>query len=506
MEEPSGREKQIINERIRKLKELREQGIEPYPNKFDKKQSCEEAVKSKLKTKVKTAGRLISKRELGKIAFGKLRDNSGDLQIVLQKKETPEPQMQIFKKYIDTGDFVGVKGEIIKTKTGEKSVLVKETKILSKSIKPLPEKWHGLQDEEERYRKRYLDMLMNPEVREMFVKKARFWEAVREFMKKKGFVEVETPVLELTTGGADARPFKTYHNDFDIDVFLRISVGELWQKRLMAGGFEKTFEIGKVFRNEGSSQEHLQEFTNMEFYWAYANYKDGMDIVKEMYREIAKKVFGKTKFSVNGYEFDLADEWREVDYRQEILDKTGIDILETDEKQMIDKLKELDVKYDGETKERLIDSLWKYCRKKISGPAFLINEPASMSPLAKSKPDNPELTERFHVLIAGSEIGNGYSELNDPIDQRQRFEAQQAMRDSGDDEAQMADYEFVEMLEHGMPPVCGFGFGERLFSVLMEKPIRECQTFPLMKPEISNTDSDKDKKDSKQNKDKEVKK
>ena len=500
MKELSGREKQIINERIRKLEDLKKQGIEPYPNKFDKKDLCSEATNKKLDSEIKTAGRLISKRELGKIAFGKIRDSSGELQIVLQKEKTPEPQMQLFKKYIDSGDFVGVKGKIIKTKTGEKSVLVETIKILSKSIRPLPEKWHGLQDSDEKYRKRYLDMMMNPGVREMFVKKARFWEAVREFMKKKGFIEVETPVLEITTGGADARPFITHHNDFDIDVFLRISVGELWQKRLMAGGFEKTFEIGKVFRNEGSSQEHLQEFTNMEFYWAYADYKDGMNIVKQMYRDIAKKVFGKTKFSVNGYEFDLADEWREVDYRQEILDKTGIDIFEANEKQMTQKLKELDVKYDGESKERLIDSLWKYCRKKISGPAFLINEPKSMSPLAKSKPDNPELTERFHVLLAGSEIGNGYSELNDPIDQRERFEAQQAMRDSGDDEAQMADYEFVEMLEHGMPPVCGFGFGERLFSTLMEKPIRECQTFPLMKPEISDSDKESENKERKDNK------
>jgi len=493
MAETGGREKQIIDERIRKLNEIRKQGIEPYPNKYNKKQSCDEVAKNNLNSSVQTAGRLISKRELGKIAFGKIRDGSGDLQIVLQKEETPEKEMRIFKKYIDAGDFIGIKGNVIKTKTGEKSILVKEIKILSKSIKPLPEKWHGLQDTDERYRKRYLDILMNTEAKKMFFKKAKFWEAVRDFMKKKGFLEVETPVLELTTGGADARPFATHHNDFDVDVFLRISVGELWQKRLMAASFEKTFEIGKVFRNEGSSAEHLQEFTNMEFYWAYADYRDGMNLVKQLYRDIAKKVFGKTKFNVNTYKFDLSDEWREVDYRQEIIDRTGIDILKADEKEMIEKLRELDVKYEGENKERLIDSLWKYCRKKISGPAFLINEPKSMSPLAKSKPDNPELTERFHVLLAGSEIGNGYSELNDPVDQRERFESQQAMRDSGDEEAQMADYDFVEMLEHGMPPVCGFGFGERLFSTLMEKPIRECQMFPLMKPETIKDEEGKQK-------------
>ncbi|MFW6233487.1 MAG: lysine--tRNA ligase [Nanoarchaeota archaeon] len=480
----SGREKQIINERKRKIKELKEQGINPYVTRFNKKQNISECLNSKLNSQIQTAGRIITKRDLGKIAFAKIMDYSGEIQFVLQKDETPEKAREFFKKYIDTGDFIGIKGKIFKTKTGEKSILIEKLEILTKAIIPLPEKFHGLQDKEEKYRKRYLDMIINPETRKIFEKKALFWKAVRDFMEKKGFLEVETPILEVTTGGADARPFQTYHNDFDLNVYLRISVGELWQKRLMASGFEKTFEIGRVFRNEGSSQEHLQEFTNMEFYWAYADYKDGMKLVKELYKKIAKEVFGKTKFKIRNYEFDLASEWKEIDYREEILKQTKIDILKTNKDEMILKLKQLNVKYDGGSKERLIDSLWKYCRKNISGPAFLINEPKAMSPLAKSKPDNPEFTERFHVLIAGSEIGNGYSELNDPIDQKERFEEQQKMRDSGDEEAQMNDYDFVEMLEHGMPPVCGFGFGERLFSTLMNKSIRECQIFPLMKPEI----------------------
>ncbi|MCW8965082.1 MAG: lysine--tRNA ligase [Candidatus Pacearchaeota archaeon] len=478
-----GREEQIINERKRKLEEIKELGINPFPANSEKKQTCEECLKIKIGREVITAGRLMTKRDLGKIAFSVLKDGTGEIQIVLQDGETDNEKRKFFKKYLDAGDFVEVKGKVFKTKTEQISILVSDIKILTKSILPLPEKFHGIKNEEERFRKRYLDILTDNSIREMLLKKTKFWKVTRDFMEKKGFVEVDTPVLEVTTGGADARPFITHHNDFDIDVYLRISVGELWQKRLMAAGFEKTFEIGKVFRNEGSSPEHLQEFTNMEFYWAYANYKDGMNLTKELYREIAKEVFETTKFESKGHTFDLADEWIEIDYQKHILEKTGIDILNTDVDEMKDKLKELNVKYGEENKERLIDSLWKYCRKDISGPAFLVNEPKSMSPLAKSKKDNPELTERFHILIAGSEIGNGYSELNDSHDQRERFEKQQEMRNKGDDEAQMADYEFIEMLEHGMPPVCGFGFGERLFSVLMNKSIRECQTFPLMRPE-----------------------
>ncbi len=492
MIEAKGREKQIINERLRKIKELREQNINPYPNKFDKKDNCEECLNSKIGIEVKTAGRIMTKRVLGKISFAKLRDGFGEIQLVFQNEKTPEKVINLFKKYVDSGDFIGINGKVFKTKTGEKSILIKGLEILNKSILPLPEKWHGIQNKEDRYRKRYLDMIINPEMKEIFEKKEKFWEVTRNFMKEKGFIEVDTPILEITAGGADARPFITHHNDFDIDVYLRISVGELWQKRLMAANFEKTFEIGRIFRNEGSSPEHLQEFKNMEFYWAYANYTDGMKLTKLLFRKIAKEVFGRTKFKKGDYEFDLSNEWKEIDYKKEILNKTGIDIFKENEKNMEKKLKELKIESGGDSRERLVDSLWKYCRKKISGPAFLINHPKIVSPLSKSKKDNPELTERFQIIIAGTEIGNGYSELNDPIDQKERFEKQQAMRDAGDNEAQMADYEFIEMLEYGMPPVCGFGFGERLFSTLINKSVRECQLFPLMKSE--HKDNSKKKK------------
>ena len=379
------------------------------------------------------------------------------------------------------GDFIGINGELFYTHKGELTIFAKEFTFLTKAIRPLPEKFHGLESDEERYRKRYLDMTTDDELRAMFVRKSKFWDATREFFKKHNFLEVETPSLEHTTGGAEARPFATHHNDYDCDVYLRISIGELWQKRLMAGGFPKTFEIGRAYRNEGSSPEHLQEFTNLEFYWAYANYDDGMGLVKNLYRHIAMEVYGTTKFTTRGHTFDLADEWKKVDYISAVKEYTGMDLLTATDEEMKNKLAELGVKYDGDNRERLTDTLWKYTRKKISGPAFLVNHPELISPLAKVSAKIPGTVERFQVILAGSEIGNGYSELNDPIDQRKRFEKQQEMLEGGDDEAMMPDWEFVEMLEHGMPPVCGFGFGERLFGFFENKPLRECQYFPFMK-------------------------
>ncbi len=295
-------------------------------------------------------------------------------------------------------------------------------------------------------------------------------------------MEVETPTLELTTGGAEARPFLTKHNDYDIDVFLRISIGELWQKRLLAAGFDKIFEIGRAYRNEGTSPNHLQEFTNIEFYAAYEDYEGGMRLVEELYRTIAKEVYGKTEFTRGEYTFDLGQEWARIDYAEEIKRQTEIDITTATEDEIKEKLQSLKVTYEGENKERLTDSLWKYCRKNIAGPAFLINHPKLVSPLAKKVEGDQNATQRFQPLIAGTEVGNGYSELNDPLEQQARFDLQQTLLDRGDAEAMMPDREFVEMLEHGMPPACGFGFGERLFAILEDKPIRETQLFPLMRP------------------------
>jgi lysyl-tRNA synthetase, class II len=486
-----GRQDQIINERLRKLKELKEIGIDPYPNKYDTSHNSQALHERYIslkkeeytKDKVKIAGRLLTLRNLGKISFGTLQDSHGKIQIVLQEKETPKKSRDLFKKFIDSGDFIGIEGTIFRTKRGELSVLVKNLEILSKSILPLPEKWHGLQDEEEKLRKRYLDVLMNPEIKEMFVRKNKFWQATRSFLAEKDFLEVETPVLETSAGGAAATPFKTHHAAHNIEVFLRISMGELWQKKLMVAGYPKTFEIGRQFRNEGIDADHLQDYTQMEFYWAYANYQDGMKLVKELYKTIAKKTFNTLKFERSGHKFDLGKEWKIIDYATEIKKQTKIDIFKTTTRELENKLASLKQEYEKDLdKPKLIDTLWKYCRRKISGPAFLTGQPVEISPLAKRNPKDPRKVQQFQIIIAGSELGNGYSELNDPIDQEMRFKEQQKMYDEGDREAHLHDTDFVEALKHGMPPTCGFGFSERLFAFLEGKPIRETVIFPLMKP------------------------
>lgn len=514
-------------DRIKKLEKLRAFGINPFATRFDTTAMIAdilashpsslsegsaspfrdiEAIIAAPNSSVRLAGRVMLHRSFGKICFATIHDGTAKIQVLfsrencrirtekateslamLSHQETGEElsAYKVAEKLVDMGDFIGVSGELFYTHKGELTLFAEEFSVLTKAIRPLPEKFHGLESDEERYRKRYLDMTTDDDLRAMFVRKSRFWDATRNFLKSKGFLEVETPTLEHTTGGAEARPFATHHNDYDCDVFLRISVGELWQKRLMAGGFPKTFEIGRAYRNEGSSPDHLQEFTNMEFYWAYANYEDGMALVQEMYRHIAREVYGKTDFEARGHRFDLADEWKRVDYVSAVREHTGLDLLTATDAEMKAKLAELGVKYDGDNRERLTDTLWKYTRKQIAGPAFLVNHPELISPLAKASEAIPGTVERFQVILAGSEIGNGYSELNDPIDQRNRFAKQQEMLEGGDDEAMMPDWEFVEMLEHGMPPTCGFGFGERLFAFLEGKTIRECQYFPFMKPVYS---------------------
>jgi lysyl-tRNA synthetase class 2 len=477
------------SDRLKKLEELKKAGINPYPAKVKRDFEIKKIIEdfdslAESLNEFYIVGRLRSKREHGNLAFANLEDASGNIQLAFSKKDLGAESYKTFLKLIDIADFIQIKGNAFLTHKGEKSVMVKEWQLLTKALRPIPDAWYGLKDEDELLRKRYLDLLLNPELRDLFYKKALFWEVTRDFMKRHGFFEVETPTIEVTTGGAEANPFKTHHDDFDLPVYLRISVGELWQKRLMAAGYEKVFEIGRVYRNEGSSPDHLQEFTNMEFYWAYADYEKGMKFTQELYQEIATKVFNKTNFKTKGFEYDLAGEWSRIDYREEVLKQTGIDVLKADEKEMAKRLEELKVKYEGTNRERLTDTLWKYCRKNIAGPAFLINHPKLVSPLSKAKQDNPELTERFQIIIAGSEVGNGFSELNDPIDQNNRFKEQQNLIDRGDKEAMMPDWEFVEMLEHGMPPTCGFGFGERLFAFLVDKPIRETTLFPLMKPKL----------------------
>ena len=472
----------IVAERRQKIDQLRASGISPYPSKAKRTAYCKD-ISEKYDQfegkEVTVAGRILAWRDIGKLIFASLIDFSGRVQLFIRVADITDFDL----KLVDIGDFVSATGIVIKTRTGEISVEVKEFTIVSKSLRPLPEKWSGIQDVEVRLRKRYLDMTMNPEVRDIFVKKGNFWRAMRDYMLRNDFVEVRTPVLEHTTGGADANPFETYHKALDTKFYLRISL-ELPLKKAIGAGFDKVFEIGPVFRNEGIDDEHLQDYDMMEFYWAYENYETAMPFVQEMYRYIAKEVFGKTEFVRNGMTFDLAKDWEKIDYVGVIKKHFDIDVLTASHDDVKNKLDSLHVKFDpSRTKHRLVDLLFKQIRKDIAGPAFLINQPKFVSPLAKSKSDNPELTERYQILIAGSEMGNGYSELNDPEDQLNRFLEQQKMRDSGDDEAQMLDYDFIEMLEYGMPPVTGFGVSERLFSYMMDMPIRMTTMFPQMKKE-----------------------
>ncbi len=484
--------------RIEKLKKLQSAGLLAYPAKTNRTHSIAEALAQfnkffKSKKTFILAGRIMAMRGHGGATFVDINDGSaslttggsGKIQALIKIDKLGEKGYQFFLDVFDIGDFVEIKGKLFTTKRGEKSIVAEDYKMLSKALLPLPEKWHGLQDVEEKLRKRYLDIIFNPEVKEMIRKRSIFWNSMREFLVERNFLEVETPVLETVPGGADARPFKTHHNALDIDVYLRISMGELWQKKLMVAGFEKTFEIGRQFRNEGMDAEHLQDYTQMEFYWAYIDAEEGMKLVEEMYKYVAKKAFGTLKFKIKGFDIDLGKKWEKYDYVSTVAKHTGVNINEATLPEMEKALQKLKVVYDknGFNKARAIDSLWKYCRKQIAGPGFLINTPIEVSPLAKKNEKNQKLVQRFQVILAGSENGNGYSELNDPIDQAERFAEQQKLRDAGDPEAQMHDQDFVEALEHGMPPTCGFGVSERLFSFLMDKPARDCQIFPLMRPE-----------------------
>ena len=487
---------QLREQRLEKIQKLNALGINAYPAKSNKTNILSDIINKfeEFENKeVILAGRLLSIREHGKLVFGNIEDQDGNIQLYIKSDEIASHDAEKHNlgfdelNLLDIGDFVEVSGTVTKTQRGEISILVKSLWILSKSLRPLPDKWNGIVDKEQRYRRRYLDLAVSKDIRNQFIRKSKFWAACRKFMEENGYLEVETPVMELKTGGADAKPFITHHNDLDLDLYLRIST-ELYQKRLIGGGFEKIFTLGPNFRNEGVDDEHLQEYSALEWYWAYANYEDNMNLVKELFRYVAKSVYGKTEFTSRGHIYDLANDWTVIDYIGVIKEKLGIDIFTATDEEMLKVIKEKKVNLTGAiNRNRLIDNLWKIIRKEISGPAFLVNEPKFMSPLAKSKPENNELTERFHIIIAGSELGNGYSEINDPVDQLDRFMDQEKSRLEGDAESQMLDIDFVEMLEYGMPPTSGFGVSERLFWFLEDCSAREGTFFPLMRPEVENT-------------------
>lgn len=435
-------------------------------------------------TSVAIAGRVMSMRRHGGSAFVDLYDGTARMQVFLSKDAIGTRLFELLNDTIDPSDFIEVIGVPFLTKRGAEALAVSDWRVLTKALQAVPSEHFGIKDEEERYRKRYLDILLNPELRDIFEKKARYWKATREFMEAEGFLEVHTPTLETTTGGAEASPFATHHNDFDLDVFLRISVGELWQKRLMASGLPRVYEVGRVYRNEGSSPDHLQEFTNLEFYAAYMNFDEGLDLLERHLKYVLDEAFdGQRKFSIKGHEVDFEKPFERIDYLETIKKETGIDPMSATEVEIAATLAELGVEYEGNNRERLTDTLWKYCRKKIAGPVWLTGHPKLVSPLSKEDPEKKGRVLRAQLIIAGAEFDNCFAELNDPEDQTERFKVQEELIARGDDEAMMPDWEFVEMLEHGMPPTFGAAsLGERFFAYLVDKPIRETQFFPLMKP------------------------
>jgi lysyl-tRNA synthetase class 2 len=477
---------ELRNARIQKLEEIKKMGIDPFPAHASRTHLVNEFQKdySTLK-KATLAGRLLNLRSFGKLSFAKLQDESGEIQIILSKDKLDTPDFALFKK-LDAGDIVEVSGIPFTTKTQEKSLSVDTLKLLTKSVRPLPEKWHGLSNREERYRRRYVDFIVNKERRELVAQRSRFTENLRTFLKENGFLEVETPIFENTTGGAEAEPFTTHYNALDIDVYLRISL-ELPLKRLIVGGFEKIYEIGKVFRNEGVDLEHLQEFTHFECYRAYWDYEKLMSFVEEMYTFLLKKTFKKTALNFQGKKIDFTSPWPKKSFHDLFLEYVKTDLKDIDTKEAAQNLaQKLDVKIEKQMGlGRILDQIYKKkIRPFIINPIFLIDHPVEISPLAKRKPQDPQKTERFQPIFLGSEVGNGFSELNDPLDQRKRFEEQTQLRKSGDKEAHMMDVDFVEALEYGMPTCAGFGVSiDRLFMFFAELPsIRDTLTFPYMKP------------------------
>lgn len=477
---------EVRAERIRKIEAMQGQGINPYPSDSKRTNTNEDFLKKHesfvtTNTPITLGGRVMSIREHGGSMFVDLFDGTQKVQAYLKQDDLGQAY-ESFASFVDAGDVIEITGTAFVTKRGMQSLLAEKWRMLAKSLRPLPDEWYGIKDEDERYRKRYMDILLSADLANRIKRRSVFWNTLRQFLLKRDFIEVETPVLETTTGGAEARPFVTHHNALDIDVYLRISAGELWQKKLMVGGLPKVFEIGRIFRNEGMSAEHLQDYTQLEFYQAFSDYNDGMKMIKEMYREVAEATYGTTKFSIRGFDIDLKEDWAIYDYVELLKDYFSVDVLETTDEEVIDILKKNGIPHEGMNKERGVDLLWKQIRKNLSGPGFLINVPVYMETLAKKSVKDPRVVERFQVILAGSEMGKGFSELNDPIDQEERFMHQQSLRDGGDDEAQMSDPSFVEALEYGMPPTFGFGLSERFFSFLEGVSVREAQIFPLMRP------------------------
>lgn len=481
----------LMLERIKKLELLRERGVNPYPYRFDK-DSDAASVKdsfSSLKpeevtdSRVSVAGRIIRMRVMGKALFFTLRDQSGDLQVYATKNDLGD-DYNILKK-LDIGDIVGVKGFVFATKTGEITVHCESFSLLCKSIRPLPEKYHGLRDVELRYRQRYVDLIMNPEVREVFVKRAKIIRSIKNTLESKGFLSVETPVLQPIYGGANARPFVTHHNALDMDLYLRIS-NELYLKRLLVGGFERVYEFVKDFRNEGIDRTHNPEFTQVEWYQAYGDYEDGMRLFEEAVSKAAIELYGSPKIVFQGVEIDLTPPWRRLRMVDAIKEFAGIDVLSMSADDLLDYCDQNGIEYDAKSWGMLVQAVFEAkCEEHLVQPTFIIDHPIETTPLAKPhRNGDSRFVERFEPYINTWEVGNGYSELNDPLLQRRLFEEQVERGRGGEDETHPMDEDFVTAIEYGMPPTSGVGMGvDRIVMLLTDSPsIRDVILFPTMKP------------------------
>ena len=481
---------QLLQIRRDKLNKLKEEGKNPFEiRKFNRTHTSQEIKDhyEELEGKdVTIAGRMMAKRIMGKASFCHIQDGEGRIQSYVSINELGEESYKQFKED-DIGDIIGITGFVFKTKTGEISIHAKEVTLLSKSLRPLPEKFHGLKDTDLRYRQRYVDLIMNPEVKNTFLTRIQLLKTIRSILDEKGYLEVETPILNTIAGGATARPFITHHNALDIDMYLRIA-NELYLKRLIVGGFEKVYEMGRMFRNEGMDIKHNPEFTNIELYAAYEDYNDMMNITEELISKTAEKVLGTTKITYQGTEIDLTPSWKRISMIDAIKEVTGVDFNEisSDEeaKQVADNLKvELDpLKL---TRGEIINQVFEAkVEETLIQPTFVYDYPVEVSPLTKRKPSDPRLTERFELFIGGREYANAYSELNDPIDQYERFKKQVEAREAGDEEANMMDDDFIMALEYGMPPTGGLGIGiDRLIMLLTDSAsIRDVLLFPTMKP------------------------
>jgi lysyl-tRNA synthetase, class II len=486
---------ELIQQRFKKLEEINAMGEKPYAGRFDVSttaqtllNTCGNATKESLdsnRIEVTVAGRIIAMRSFGKACFSHIQDGSGRVQIYFQKNTLGDDRYAFFKK-IDIGDFIGVRGFLFRTKTNELTVEAEDFTLLSKSLRPLPEKWHGLTDVELRYRQRYVDLIVNPEVKNVFILRTKIIQAIKSFLNARDYLEVETPMMQSIPGGATAKPFKTHHNALDMDLFLRIAP-ELYLKRLLVGGFERVYEINRNFRNEGISTRHNPEFTMLEFYTAYADYKVLMDLTEEMISKVALEVLGTTEIEYENHKISLTPPWKRVTYIDSLRQAGVPDDVLTDSAKAMEYAKKLGANFKGgEPLGKILNEIFEnLVEPKLIQPTFITDYPTDISPLSKKCDDNPAFVERFELFVVGRELANAFSELNDPVDQKLRFQKQVAEREAGDEEAHQMDDDFIRALEYGMPPAAGEGIGiDRLVMLLTgASSIRDVILFPQMKKE-----------------------